>query len=364
MATPSLVADFTLPAALEAAAPAEARGLRRDGVRLLVSTIAADAVSHHRFHELPRLLTPGDLLVVNTSGTLNASLGASNDAGDDLELHLSTQVPGGFWVVEVRGRRDQGSVPYRRPLSGTTIHLPAGAEAELLAPYPLTATGRSSRLWLAALTLPAPLAAYLDRYGAPIRYGYVKTSWPKTMYQTVFATEPGSAEMPSAARPFTTELVTALVSRGIQIAPLLLHTGVSSLDDHEPPYEEYFRVPRDTADRINATRSNGGRVIAVGTTVVRALESVTDDHARTAAGEGWTNVVISPDRPVRAIDGLITGLHAPKASHLMMLEQIVAAISARRAIRDDRTTHLARAYDVAVAAEYLWHEFGDAHLIV
>ena len=136
------------------------------------------------------------------------------------------------------------------------------------------------------------------------------------MYQTVFATEPGSAEMPSAARPFTPELVTRLVSSGVQIAPLLLHTGVASLEDHEPPYEEFFRVPPETADRVNAAKRAGRRVVAVGTTVVRALETVTDGRGTTSPGSGWTDLVITPDRPLRAVNGLITGLHEPRATHL------------------------------------------------
>jgi S-adenosylmethionine:tRNA ribosyltransferase-isomerase len=175
----------------------------------------------------------------------------------------------------------------------------------------------------------------------------------------VFATEPGSAEMPSAARPFTPELVTRLVSGGIQIAPLVLHTGVASLEDHEPPYEEFFRVPPETADCVNATRQAGRRVIAVGTTVVRALESVTDDRGRTAAGRGWTDLVIGPERPLRAVNGIISGFHEPQATHLAMIEQVIAAAGAGRP-----SSHLARAYEEARHAGYLWHEFGDSHLIL
>jgi S-adenosylmethionine:tRNA ribosyltransferase-isomerase len=179
------------------------------------------------------------------------------------------------------------------------------------------------------------------------------------MYQTVFATEPGSAEMPSAGRPFTPELVTRLVSNGVQIAPLLLHTGVSSLEDHEPPYEEYFRVPPETADRVNAARRAGHRVVAVGTTVVRALETVTDPRGTTSPGEGWTGLVITPERPLRAVNGLITGLHEPRATHLAMVRQVLAAAGAAAP-----SALLDRAYGEAQEAGYLWHEFGDSHLII
>ena len=230
----------------------------------------------------------------------------------------------------------------------------------LLAPYPLAGrVDARSRLWLAALELVEPVLPYLERCGRPIRYNYVTGSWPASMYQTVFATEMGSAEMPSAGRPFSAELVTRLVSSGVQVAPLLLHTGVASLEDHEPPYEEYFRVPADTADRVNAARRAGRRVVAVGTTVVRALETVTDDRGTTSAGEGWTNLVITGDRSLRAVTGMITGLHEPRATHLAMVKQVIAAAGgAAPALQLDR------AYTAAQQGGYLWHEFGDSHLIV
>jgi S-adenosylmethionine:tRNA ribosyltransferase-isomerase len=210
---------------------------------------------------------------------------------------------------------------------------------------------------MAALDLADDVHAYLARHGFPIRYGYVKRPWPSSMYQTVFATEPGSAEMPSAGRPFTPELVTALVSRGVQVAPLLLHTGVGSLECHEPPYEEFYRVPIETADRVNAARRAGRRIIAVGTTVVRALETVTSERGITAPGEGWTDLVVTQDRPPRSINGLITGLHEPRATHLAMLEAIVARFA-------NGSRHLEHAYAEARQEEYLWHEFGDSHLIL
>jgi S-adenosylmethionine:tRNA ribosyltransferase-isomerase len=212
---------------------------------------------------------------------------------------------------------------------------------------------------MAALRLEEPVLRYLERFGRPIRYSYVTASWPRAMYQTVFATEPGSAEMPSAGRPFTPELVTRLVSSGVQIAPLVLHTGVASLEDHEPPYEEYFRVPADTASRVNAARRAAHRVVAVGTTVVRALETVTDSRGTTSPGEGWTSLVIGPERPLRAVNGLITGLHEPRATHLAMVKQAIAAAGG-----GDPSSHLDRAYREAQESGYLWHEFGDSHLII
>jgi S-adenosylmethionine:tRNA ribosyltransferase-isomerase len=353
MAATGVIADFELSADLEATEPPEARGLRRDEVRLLVSDLETDSIEHTRFTDLPRWLSAGDLLVVNTSGTLNAAVSATDEDGDAFEIHLSTRLPGGLWSVEVRQPGPLASLPYHHSLAGTTYRLPADGTITLLAPYPLVGSiGGSSRLWIAAVQLSSDVIAYLTEHGFPIRYGYVKGSWPASMYQTVFATEPGSAEMPSAGRPFTPELVTRLVSRGVEIAPVLLHTGVASLETHEPPYDEYYRVPRQTAERVNAARRAGSRVVAVGTTVVRALETVTDGSGATFPGEGWTDLVITPDRRLRSVTGLITGFHEPRATHLSLLE----SVSSRR--------HLERAYGEAQRLGYLWHEFGDSHLIV
>jgi S-adenosylmethionine:tRNA ribosyltransferase-isomerase len=346
--------DFHLPPELEASEPPEARGIGRDGVRLLVSQGSRPQITHARFREIGAFLAEGDTLVVNTSGTLNAALPAQADSLA-LELHLSTQRQDGRWVVELRAPDGHTTRPYRDGYVGMKLELPAHASATLDAPYPITrehATVTPTRLWLATLDLPDPLHAYLARYGAPIRYSYVTRDWPAEYYQTVYATEPGSAEMPSAGRAFTTELITKLVASGVRIAPLILHTGVASLEDHEPPYEEYFRVPAATARLVNETRAAGRRVVAVGTTVVRALETVGDDAGMAHAGEGWTDLVVNPERGVRLVDGLLTGLHEPRASHLAMLE----AICGHR--------HLERAYAAALRGRYLWHEFGDLHLIL
>jgi S-adenosylmethionine:tRNA ribosyltransferase-isomerase len=338
--------------------PPEARGLRRDEVRLLVSEIDENP-RHVRFHHLPHILRRGDLLVVNASGTLNASIDGERTFGMPIELHLSTLLPGGLWSVEVRERHVDGSKPLRIAMAGEVLRLAGGGLASLVAPYPYTGDPfAGSRLWTAALELPLPLMDYLDLHGKPIRYGYVPRLWPASYYQTVFATEPGSAEMPSAGRPFTHEVVNALEREGIGIAPIVLHTGVSSLEDHEPPYEERYRVPTATAIRVNRTHDDGGRVIAVGTTVVRALETVTDERGVTHPGYGWTDLVITADRPLRSIDGLVTGFHEPSATHL----SIVQAIASRDGARGARL--LDRAYEEAIATGYLWHEFGDSHLVL
>lgn len=378
MAATAVIADFDLPGELEAAEPPEARGLHRDDVRLLVSDLAHDAIHHARFRDLPDWLSEGDLVVVNTSATLNAAVPVDAKGGP-YDLHLSTRLPGGFWTVELRRWDYVASRQCDEARAGWVLTLPAGGRATLLAPYPFSPARATSRLWLATIELPGPVDEYLTRHGFPIRYRYVPEPWPLQMYQTVFATEPGSAEMPSAGRPFTAALVTRLVAKGVQIVPLLLHTGVASLEEHEPPYEEFYRVSAATARRVTLARSEGRRIIAVGTTVVRALETVTDGDGVTHPGEGWTSVVIGGTQPLRAVDSLITGLHEPRATHLAMLERVLDA-AARGAAADTRlgrsgeartwgaspcgACHLERAYAEARQQGYLWHEFGDAHLLL
>lgn len=346
--------QFELPPELEASAPPEARQIARDDVRLLVSQVADNRMEHVRFRDLPRALRAGDVLVINTSATVPAALHARRADGSSLELHLSTHLPADLWVVEVRTPGPAASTPFRAGQAGETLTLPGGATATLLAPYSRDRTQPmvAPRLWLATVQVPGPLLQYLDEHGFPIRYIYVPQQWPISYYQTVFANEPGSAEMPSAGRAFTAELVAQLVAMGVQFAPLLLHTGVSSLEDHEPPYEEFFRVPAVTAQLVNTARADGRRVIAVGTTAVRALESATDERGVVAPAQGWTDLVITPERGVRAVDGLLTGLHEPRSSHLAMLE----ALAGR--------AHLRHAYNETLRERYLWHEFGDMHLIV
>jgi S-adenosylmethionine:tRNA ribosyltransferase-isomerase len=339
--------DFVLPPEQEAHEPPEARGGRRDQVRLMVSN-GCDEPVHAHFHDLARFLQPGDLVVVNTSGTRAAAIDALTSGGDRLVLHVSSELPAGLWLVEARRPLPNGSTePFAGDLAGTTLTLTGGARANLHARF----TG-STRLWVATLDGATPLAPYLERHGRAIRYGYVGRDWPLSAYQTVYATDAGSAEMPSAGRPFTPEVITSLVARGVGVTPLLLHTGVSSLEGHELPYPEHYRVPAETAERVNTTHAAGHRVVAVGTTVVRALETVTDDGGRAHPGNGWTELVITPERGVRAVDGLVTGWHEPRASHLLMLEAVAGRCP------------LERAYAAALAAGYHWHEFGDSHLLL
>ncbi|MFE1207413.1 S-adenosylmethionine:tRNA ribosyltransferase-isomerase [Streptomyces sp. NPDC058762] len=348
-----------VPEELSARVPVEQRGpgLDRDGVRLLVSH--GTEVSHHAFGELPGLLRAGDLLVVNTSPTLAAAVdGRVGHAR--VVVHFSTRGDDGRWAVELREPDGRGTTRARAlgvvgrgcgGLAGTKVRLPGGAR--LVLEEPLSARGE--RLWWARVSGVA-VPELLREHGRPIRYSYTDRDQPLSVYQTVFALPAadgtGSAEMPSAARPFTARLVAELVSRGVQFAPVTLHTGVASAESHEPPYPERFAVPEASARLINAARAGDGRVVAVGTTAVRAVESAAGAGGVVRARAGWTDLVVTPERGVRVVEGLLTGLHEPEASHLLMLE----AVAGRAAID--------RGYEAAVRGRYLWHEFGDVHLLL
>jgi S-adenosylmethionine:tRNA ribosyltransferase-isomerase len=343
--------DFVLPPELEATAPPEARGLTRDAVKLMVSYPTDNRVVHTQFNKIADFLVAGDVIVINTSGTLNAAFSAQRTDGKAFVIHLSTHLPSGEWVIEVREPDTTGTKPFPDAQISEIYQLSGGGSLTLIEPFGVPFNGRV-RLWRAELKLPMSLDTYLKHYGNPIRYRYVPQTWDSRYYQTVYVTEMGSAEMPSAGRAFTPEIITQLVAKGILVVPLLLHTGVSSMEEHEPPYAEYYRLPATTARVINLAHENGGRVIAVGTTVVRTLETVADEKGMVHAGEGWTETIITPQRGVRAVDGLLSGLHEPKATHLAMLEALAS--------RD----HLAKAYGEALENGYLWHEFGDLHLIL
>jgi S-adenosylmethionine:tRNA ribosyltransferase-isomerase len=354
--SPLSMIEFSLPPELEASAPPEARGLRRDQVRLMVSNYSTDQVRHDRFHHLDEYLSEGDVLVINTSRTRNSALAASRADGTVLELHLSTHLDEDLWTVEVRSIEDTGKTKHLEDArEGEVLTLPVMAKAILQNPYVSDCTDDSKpseTLWLARLNFPRQVDDYLARYGFPIRYNYVKERWPLSFYQTVYATESGSAEMPSAGRPFTSGLLKRLVSKGIRIAPLVLHTGVSNLETHEPPYKEFYRVTSETAHMVNEARASDRRIIAVGTTAIRALETVTNADGQTHAGEGWTCLVVTPQRGLRAANALLTGMHEPEASHLAILESLAGL------------SHIKIAYAEALRNGYLWHEFGDLHLIM
>ncbi|WP_028850350.1 S-adenosylmethionine:tRNA ribosyltransferase-isomerase [Thermocrispum municipale] len=336
---------FVVPEASEATSPPEWRGFDRDDVRLLVATPSRRALT--RFRDLPRWLEPGDLLVVNTSGTLPAAVDGQY-RGRTLPVHIAGELEDGDWVVELRRPDGMGWQDDAAP--GEHVQLPGGVLLKLTWPYP-DMNALKSRLWRASTTPEMRRIDYLCAYGRPITYGYVTENFPLSAYQTVYATEPGSAEMPSAGRPFTHEILVRLMARGVTVAPVLLHSGVSSPEAHEPPIPEQYAVPESTARLAAMTRANGHRVIAVGTTVVRALESaVVDGVARPA--QGWTDLILGPHRPAHVVSGLITGLHDPDSSHLQLLEAV-----AGKELVD-------AAYTAAVEHRMLWHEFGDSMVLL
>ncbi|MGA8297565.1 MAG: S-adenosylmethionine:tRNA ribosyltransferase-isomerase [Acidimicrobiales bacterium] len=339
---------FELPSALEAREPPEARGDARDGVRMMATFRSSGALVHSRFCELPDFLSPGDLVVINTSATIPAEVDAESVSGRRFFVHFSTEIEDDLWVVEPRMREGKRSSEWTEAQSPPgTFFLADGGTIELLEHFP-----ESRRLFLARVSLPLPARAWLERRGRPIHYGYLDRDWPLAAYQSAFASTPGSATMPSAGRPLSPEVITRLVGKGVGVTPVVLHTGVASLDSDELPYPERAVVPKVTANRVNATRFEGGRVIAVGTTVVRALESAVGEFGCVEEFCDWTNVLITPERGVRVIDGIVTGWHEPEASHLLMLEAIAG--------RD----LLERAYDEAIREGYLFHEFGDSHLVL
>lgn len=347
--------EFTVPPEREAHEPPEARGLARDEVRLMVTDRGTGEIAHARARDLPAFLRSGDLLVLNVSATLPAAVTAQRQDGRTIALHLSTSLAPDLWTVEPRtpstaaGGRAAGLATPRPPLAATgeVLALPANGRVTMLLPY-----RGSHRLWVAHLELPMSPIEYLARWGRPISYPYVPEPWPLAMYQNVYAEVPGSAEMPSAGRALTHEILRRLRENDVGIATLVLHTGVASLERDEPPYEEFSEVPAETAEAVRIARITGGRVIAVGTTVVRALESSVDAAGRVIASRGWTDLVITRERGVHVVDGLLTGLHEPRATHWAMLE----AVADRRILE--------RSYREALAAGYLWHEFGDLQLLV
>lgn len=340
---------FELPGGLVATGPPESRGVLRDRVRMLVAS--PGGLQHRVVADLPRVLRPGDLLVLNTSDTLPAALTGVTADGERVEVHLSTLDPAAGtaypdalaatrsrWTVEVREPGPPGGYPSAVDRTGTTVHLAGGAVLDVDGRY-----APGSRLWTAELCSPVPLHKWLAAHGQPVRYPYAGAPWPLHAYRTEHADTPGSAEMPSAGRPLTRRVLRRLAAHGVEVAPVVLHTGVSSPEPGEPPYAEWFAVPAATATAARRAR----RVIAVGTTVVRALESAAGE-----AASGWTDLVITPERGVSQVDGLLTGWHEPRASHLQMLQ----ALAGPRLLADS--------YAEALRAGYRWHEFGDTHLLL
>lgn len=343
---------FILPDELSAKEPPERRGLGRDKVRLLVIGRDSGTVSHAKFEQLGEFLRKGDLLVFNSSRTLPASLEACcTKHGPCIQVRLAQHLPDDSWLALLVckagdpfgcGLRSGMRLEFAQNLTGDVFDRDA----------------RIPRLWKIRFSKTgSELIDLIYRIGEPVRYEYVSAPWDLDYYQTVYAKEPGSAEMPSAGRAFTWKSLFELRRRGIDFAYLILHTGLSSyLDDeldraHPASEEEYF-LSEAAAEKINATRKRGGRVIAVGTTVVRALESIADANGQLQPSHGYTQLHIAAGHELKAVDGLLTGLHEPAASHLDLLSAFLPA------------EEIQAAYDEAIQQRYLWHEFGDLNLIL
>lgn len=350
--------DLSLPLSqlpLPATCPPEERGTPRDEVRLLVLHKATGCTEHVRFHQLAEFLDPGDVVIINTSKTLAASLPAYLvQTGSRLRIHVATKMTQSIYIVERRtGRGEPDETPFQ---IGERIQI--GEKGNATAFAMATVIGRfhpNSRLWY--VECHTDLWALSEEIGRPIRYSYLNGERALDEFQTVFARDVGSAEMPSAARPFTARIVNELTRRGIRMGDITLHTGVSSHEVQGPlmahPFlPEWYRVTAQTADMVNEARRQGRRVIAVGTTVVRALATATRENGEVQAQEGWTTTIITPNAPAIAVTGLITGLHESDTSHLAMLYAFVAREKLRVA------------YEEAADRGYLWHEFGDSNLIL
>lgn len=340
------VLDFELPTRLEAVAPPERTGTPRDGVRLMVGWRSSGLILDQVFGDVVDHLGAGDALVVNASRTLPAAVPALTDDGIAVLVHFSAPLGSHRWTVEVRSPFRHGSRP-GPALGPQRLAMPGGATAILRHPV-----AEAPRLWVADLDGVGDVVNYLGIHGRPIRYAYAGGDWPLDDYQTVYGVHPGSAEMPSAGRPFTTDLITALVAKGVMVVPVLLHTGVASLESGDHPQPEWFGVTPSAAATVTGVRRGGGRVVAVGTSVVRALESAVDGTGGVVAGSGLTDHLITAAGGVRVVDGLITGWHEPRASHLDLVEAVAGL---------DLT---ARLYTHALDQGYRWHEFGDSCLIL
>jgi S-adenosylmethionine:tRNA ribosyltransferase-isomerase len=341
--------QFDLPQHLACPKPSEERHLNRDEVRLLVTTKSGET-HHGTFKHLPSFLEKGDILVVNTSATIPSALPVTLPDGRAGRLHVSTKLNNTEWLIEIREIDGNKTLRWHKGLEGTIFELPAGATVTLKRRY--YKNHNWLNLWVAAFNVHQPLQAYLAGNGRPIQYDKLDHQYPLSYYQTFFSFRPGSSEMPSAGRPFTAPLMDRLLKKGILPVGVLLHTGVSSLEENELPYPEYMEIDPVSAAIINMAKSEGRRIIAVGTTTVRAIETAVTSEGLVVPYRGNTELFIDESYRMKIIDGLLTGFHEPRASHLNMLQAIAGL------------EHIDRAYQDAINHGYYWHQFGDLHLVL
>ncbi len=340
---------FELPEHLACPKPTEERNLKRDEVRLLVTT-GAGQIEHTTFTQLGAYLRAGDVLVVNTSATIASALPVLLPHGGQGRLHLSNKMNGQEWLIEIREVVGNKTVRWKNGEAGMVFQLPSAGNITLKQKF--YRNQQWLDLWIADFQVEQPVNTYLAAHALPIQYEKLNNPYPLTYYQTWFSFHPGSAEMPSASRGFTTDLVNKLMNKGVILAPFLLHTGVSSLEDNETPYPEYMEINPISANLINVAKSQNRRIIAVGTTSIRAIETAANHTGKVIPYRGNTNLCIDESYTMKVADGLLTGFHEPRASHLNMLQSVGGF------------EHIEQAYQAAIRAGYYWHQFGDLHLIL
>ncbi|MBW8348516.1 S-adenosylmethionine:tRNA ribosyltransferase-isomerase [Bacillus sp. IITD106] len=333
--------DFHIPSNLNASIPPEKRGTSRDGVRLMVLDCVSGKTVHGQFKDLASYLKPGDLLVMNNSRTIPSVL-RGRRGGRNVEVRLSRRLSDREWDALVLNGLCE---------IGVKLILENGITATII--------GNGSERPLVRLLFSkggVELYNMIFQFGEPIRYEYIDTSWPLEAYQTVYATVPGSVEMASAGRAFSWGLINQLKKKGVQTTFLQLHAGLSYYGENHWPtpnkHPERFSISEQTAEIVNRTRKDGGRVIAVGTTVVRALESASDHKGQVTPQNRLTDLFIKEGYPLKVVDGLLTGFHEPEASHLHLLTAFI------------KKDYLLKSYHEALEHEYLWHEFGDMNFIL
>mgnify|MGYP003876836985 CR=1 FL=1 len=341
--------QFNLPDALACPKPTELRNMSRDDVRLLVTREQGQA-AHTQFYQLANHLQAGDVLVVNTSATQAAAFPITLPSGVPGVVHLSTRTAPREWLAEIRQIKENRTLRWKGGLPGMSFELNGNASIQLQEQY--YEDRRLLHLWKVHLSTDKAVNTYMAEHGLPIQYENLDKRQPLSYYQTYFSFHPGSSEMPSAARGFTKNLVNMLLQKGIVFAPILLHTGVSSLEENEAPYPEYMDLSPVSASIINVARQRGNRIVAVGTTAVRAVESATKAAGEVMAFKGYTDLYIQGSYEMKTINALLTGFHEPKASHLHMLQSLAGP------------DHIEKAYASAIEHQYYWHQFGDLHLIL
>jgi S-adenosylmethionine:tRNA ribosyltransferase-isomerase len=340
---------FELPEYLACPKPTEERNLLRDEVRLLVTT-SSGQIDHTRFNRLDQYLNPGDVLVVNTSATVPSALPVTLPNGQKGMVHVSSNINAHKWLIEIREVSGNKTIRWKEGEEGMILQLPSSASITLKQRY--YKDQQLLDLWYAEFRSNEQPVKYMAVNAHPIKYEKLDAHYPMSYYQTFFSFYPGSSEMPSAGRGFTKTLVDRLLKKGVVFAPILLHTGISSLEENESPYPEYMEIDPVSASIINMAKNQGERIIAVGTTAIRAIETAVNGDGNLVPYQGKTELFINENYTMKIADGLITGFHEPKASHLHILKAVAGF------------DHIENAYQTAIKADYYWHQFGDLHLIL